>query len=397
MIDIWHQPEIAQVVQALHPLQVYLVGGAVRDLLLDRPIKDYDFLIDCQPEHLLSLKSALRQATGRTIIVLDAQRGILRVCQRDAEGLDLCARQGDTVPDDLARRDITFNAMALSAHGELLDPFGGEGDLAARQVRVTSPQVLSDDPLRVLRVFRLAATLGFDLDSETVEQLRHAAPGLQRIAGERIQEEMLRFLASTNASLVTALLDVHVPEAIWNRRESSADGLLRDWCAAHPADEPRPLATALSLLAALLFPRAKNEPDQLTERIKLSRRQARFLEGWWAGRTLLQSRSPDQWTSRGIYTLYQTAKESLPHLLEFAVLDSFAPGIPIVLAERILSAPQGELRPDPLPISGRDLCQYHSRPPGPWLGPFIKELETAWACREYNDISSLLEHSAKYL
>lgn len=402
MIDIWHQPEIAQVVQALQPLEVYLVGGAVRDLLLGRPIKDYDFLIDCEPDHLLSLKPTLKQATGRTVVVLDAQRGILRVCQRDAEGLDLCARQGETVQEDLARRDITFNAMALSAHGELLDPFGGEGDLAARQVRVTSPQVLQDDPLRVLRAFRLAATLGFDLDSETVEQLRHAAPGLQRIAGERIREEMLRFLASIDRRLTTHLRQSEVTLALFRIGEFPWGPLVQDWCDQRPAGEPLPRSThtTLSVLAAILWFEAAVGPeraDQLTNRIKLSRQQVRFLQSWWDGARLLHYYHPQAWTTRAVHALHKTAADSLPHLLEFAVLDTFAPGIPIALADRILNAPQGELRPEPLPLSGRDLCQHHSRPPGPWLGPLIKELETAWACREYNDIPTLLQHSATFL
>lgn len=401
--EIWRQPEIATVVRALEPLEVYLVGGAVRDLWLDRPLKDYDFLIDVEPAQLLALRSAIKQATGVTVIVLDAERGILRVCYRDSEGLDLCARQGASIDRDLARRDITFNAMAYSAHGQLLDPFGGAADLQARRVRPTSPGVLRDDPLRVLRCLRLAATLGFELEEEVVEQLRQAAPGLKRIAGERIGDELLRFLASVNGALVRAFERSDVALAIWGLGDFPWSAMLEDWCDARPADEalPRSPETALSLLAAILWFDAalgQERADELTERIKLSRQQTRFLHSWWAGHRLLTGTRPEDWTLRGLYALHKLAGESLEYLLEFAVLDSFFPiPVPSALARRILDAPRAEFRPDPLPIGARELCQYWSREPGPWLGRALKELEIAWACREHDDIPALLEHSAKFV
>lgn len=402
--EIWSQPEIASVVHALAPLEVYLVGGAVRDLWLGRPLKDYDFLIDVEPSQLLSLRPAIKQATGATVIVLDAERGILRVCYRDSEGLDLCARQGESIDRDLARRDITFNAMAFSAHGQLLDPFGGAADLAARRVRPTSPQVLSDDPLRVLRCLRLAATLDFELEPETVEQMRLAAPGLRGVAGERIGDELLRFLASLHGELAQSFQQSEVALAIWGLGNSPWSPMLEEWCRARPSSEslPRSPQSALSLLAAILWSEAATGPekaDQLTERIKLSRQQVRFLESWWAGHRMLQARALDhEWTTRGIHALTRLAGESLEHLLEFAVLESYTPApIPRQLAQRILAAPGQELRAEPLPIGGRELCQYWSREPGPWLGRVLKELESAWACREYDDVPGLLEHSETYL
>ena len=173
--EVWQRPEVRVILETLRPLEMYLVGGAVRDLLLDRPVKDFDFLVDCTAEQMLALMAPLKAAAGVTVIPLDRERGILRVCYRDSEGVDLAARQGATVGDDLARRDVTFNAMALGSDGELLDPFDGRADLERRVVRATSAGVLESDPLRVLRCVRLAATLDFELEEGTRGMLPVAA------------------------------------------------------------------------------------------------------------------------------------------------------------------------------------------------------------------------------
>jgi tRNA nucleotidyltransferase/poly(A) polymerase len=434
---IWQQPEFVTIVAALHPLGVYLVGGAVRDLLLKRPVKDFDFLVDCEPDQLLALKPQIKAATGSTVIVLDGERGILRVCQRDSEGLDLAARQGPTVEKDLARRDVTFNAMALASDGTLLDPFGGSTDLASGLVKVTSPGVLQDDPLRVLRCLRLAATLHFTLDAGTRSQLAQHAPGLSRVAGERIGEELQRFLAYAGWDLMEEYRQAAICTAIWGEKAAVWGAgesripwdWLEQWWTARPEQEwlPRPPTTVLSILGALLSPFPLDQP-KLMERLKLSKAQSKYLTAWWAGLSSLRERHPS--TRREVFHLLKLAGESLDGLLSFAVLpglaepasprdpgrspsgdlggnlsqagtslgpaESFTRPVSEELAERLRKAAsgEGELRLDPLPLGGEELCRHWDREPGPWLGVALRELAAVWACREENDVDGLLNRRA---
>ena len=399
---VWSQPEVQAVVETLEPFEVYLVGGAVRDLVLGRPVKDFDFLVDCEPQALLARKSALRKATGFTVIVLDGQRGILRVCCRDSEGLDLAARQGDSVLRDLARRDVTFNAMAIASNGSLLDPFLGRDDIARGLVRVTAAGVLQDDPLRVLRCLRLAAQLDFALEAGTREYLRQYAPGLERVAGERIWEELQRFLEHAHWHLIADFRDADVASAIWAGQVPGWDGALIPWAWLEQWWSTRPAMLGapdlvLAPLAAMLLPfRAQAEP--LAWRLRMSKAHSRYLKAWWAGHRALRSAFPT--TSREVLEVVKQAGESLPGLLSFAVLSGFG-SLPLSggLAERLLRAAsgEGELRLAPLPLGGEELCAHFGRPPGAWLGGLLAELQAAWACREAQNVSRLLAHAEAYL
>jgi tRNA nucleotidyltransferase/poly(A) polymerase len=407
---IWGRPDVARIVSALQPLPVYLVGGALRDLLLGRPVKDFDFLVDCQPSALLALQGALKSALGCTVIVLDDRRGILRACFRDSREVDLAARQGATVAEDLARRDVTFNAMALSCQGDLLDPFGGRADLAASQVRVTAPQVLRDDPLRVLRCLRLAACLDFDLEGRTREAMSDAVTGLRQVAGERIFEELRRFLSHARWEQMEDLRALGILSTLWP--QADPDLFLWTWLGqwwrarSSPAEldgpaetpgGPAPLQASdplseeqvLSVLAALLLPFCALA-EVMLDRLKASNAQVRYLKQWWAGAALLGSGHPT--TAPAILGLLDRAGDSLPGLLSFAVLPAFSNPLPTALARRIAlaAAGEGELRLSAMPVNGDDLCRHYQRPPGPWLGTMLTQLRVAWACRQAETASELL-------
>lgn len=404
--DFWQIPEIQAILRTV-AVPTYLVGGAVRDLLLGRSVKDFDFLVDCAPRDLLDLRGPLQEATGRTVIVLDEQRGYLRVCQRgsdgdaSSEGVDLAAREGDTVQADLTRRDITFNAMALSPSGEILDPFDGQEDLKKQRVKVTAPQVLEDDPLRVLRVLRIAAELSFSIEPDTLRALSDFAPGLSRVAGERIGEELFRFLANTDVWLLRAFVEANVHGAIWEDFPLPLPWLM-EWIVAREDAEqfPRTEDSVLSMLAAMLVPVGEEDPDrgeELLKRIKPSRAQIRFVRQWWRGCASLRAGLPD--TAREIHALGKLAGDSLPGLVQFAVLPTSELKFRPALAGRLRVAltGRGELSTDPLPLGGTELSQYWAREPGPWLKPLLDELEAAWACREVSDVVALLDHSGEWL
>jgi tRNA nucleotidyltransferase/poly(A) polymerase len=170
---------------------VWLVGGAVRDVLLGREVADLDAVVEGDGE---AVAAALARGLGARLVRLGGDRfGALRVVARDGE-VDLWPLAGATIESDLARRDFTVNAIAIDAvTGSVLDPFGGLDDLSARRLRATRATVFEEDALRVVRLARFAATLpGFSAEPGTVARSRAAAPGLAAIPGERIRAELER-------------------------------------------------------------------------------------------------------------------------------------------------------------------------------------------------------------
>jgi len=174
-----------------------VVGGTVRDALLGRTDADVDLAV---ARGALPLAERIAARLGATPVVLDAARGAARVAAPGVQ-LDLSDFRAPTLEGDLAARDFTVNALAadlgrLLAAGRapLVDPTGGLADLRARRLRLAGPGALDDDPLRVLRGVRLEATLGMRLTPASARALRAAAPGLARVAAERVSEELSALL-----------------------------------------------------------------------------------------------------------------------------------------------------------------------------------------------------------
>jgi poly(A) polymerase-like protein len=169
--------------------EAWVVGGAVRDELLGLPVVDLD--IACQePEP--TARAYARRAAG-TVFPLSAQHGGWRVALRDGRTIDFTPLHGGSIESDLATRDFTANAIAVPlAGGDLFDPYDGRGDIGRRLLRVVSPRVFDEDPLRLLRAVRLEDELGFRLDPEAERLVRKRALLAGRPAGERILDELLR-------------------------------------------------------------------------------------------------------------------------------------------------------------------------------------------------------------
>ena len=186
--------------QVLGEHQCWVVGGAVRDELLGAaPSTDLDLVIagDVAPA-----ARALARAAGAKAFSLSDDFGAWRVVAR-ARGwqADLNPLRGESLTADLLLRDFTINAIARPlAGGELIDPLGGARDLAARRLRIVAPTSLSDDPLRALRLVRLACELELEADPQAREAARAAAPGLARISSERVYAELRRVIATDRAA-----------------------------------------------------------------------------------------------------------------------------------------------------------------------------------------------------
>ncbi|MGD9496835.1 MAG: CCA tRNA nucleotidyltransferase [Armatimonadota bacterium] len=179
----------------------YLVGGAVRDLLLGRPVSDWDVA----GHGMIELARRFAHAQHLRLVLLHEDFPTARVIlhPRDPQGfVDLVELRAPTIEDDLRARDFTVNAIAWDVRGadHLVDPTGGLADLQRGIVRSPSREVLVSDPLRALRAFRFAAELGFVIEPQTGGWLAELAPRVWEVAGERIGQELTRLFAGPRAA-----------------------------------------------------------------------------------------------------------------------------------------------------------------------------------------------------
>jgi tRNA nucleotidyltransferase (CCA-adding enzyme) len=197
-------PELAAVREAATE-PVYLVGGAVRDLLLGGGRADIDLVVEGDAAELAARLGA---------DVVSHERFATAKVALDGHEVDIAAARSETYPHpgalpvvepatgveaDLARRDFTINAMAIPLHGEsrLIDPHGGRSDLSTGLLRVLHPESFRDDPTRALRAARYASRFGFELEHETAALLRGADLGT--VSADRREAELLRLAGEEEA------------------------------------------------------------------------------------------------------------------------------------------------------------------------------------------------------
>ena len=194
--------------EALAGERAWLVGGAVRDRLLGRADATLDLDVAVDADVGRAARAVARATRGAAFELSDAFGGWRVVAPDRTWQVDLSPLQGDSLEDDLAARDLTINAMAEPlAGGELVDPHGGVGDLARRRLRMVSPRAFAADPLRVLRIARLAVELGFDADPDTVAAARSHAAAVAGVAQERVFAELRRLVTSDAAVRGLGLMD----------------------------------------------------------------------------------------------------------------------------------------------------------------------------------------------
>lgn len=188
---------------------IWLTGGAVRDQILDRPIIDLDFAVEGQARRLARQVASL---LGGDYYELDAERDVGRVllpASRGRVSLDFARLRGGSIQADLAARDFTLNAMAVSPETpeRVLDPTGGLQDLRDRRLRLAGPTAIEDDPLRALRGVRLATELDLRIEPQTLARIRNASGALARVSAERIRDEWMRVLQADRPGRPIRLLD----------------------------------------------------------------------------------------------------------------------------------------------------------------------------------------------
>lgn len=194
-----------------------LAGGCVRDSLLGRRPSDWDIASSASPEEVLALfPRCVPTGIKHGTVTVMSGGGSVEVTAFRAEGGYSDHRRPDSVSfgcpleADLARRDLTVNAMAMDAAGEITDPFGGRDDLRRRLLRcVGEPERRFDeDALRMLRTVRFSAQLGFDIEPRTLEAIRALAHLASGLSAERVRDELLKTLRSPAPGLVWQLVDL---------------------------------------------------------------------------------------------------------------------------------------------------------------------------------------------
>lgn len=207
--------------------RAYLVGGCVRDMCMGVAPQDYDVATSALPEQVLALFPAAIPTGlqhGTVTVVTEVRRCEVTTFRTDGDYADHRHPTAVTftgkLEDDLSRRDLTVNAMAMDCKGNILDPFGGRQDLQKKLLRcVGDPeQRFAEDALRIMRTLRFAATLSFAIEEQTARAMEQRKDDLAAIAAERLREEMAKLLCGQNVCPVLLgwpqILGVFLPEVL---------------------------------------------------------------------------------------------------------------------------------------------------------------------------------------
>ena len=341
------------------PLGSALVGGAVRDSLLKRLGKrpDIDFVV---PENAIKLAKKLASSLGATCVVLDAERDIARLIYK-GWSFDLAKQIGNSLEEDLWKRDFTLNAIALTfgPNPKLVDPTGGIADLQQKRLVAVSEKNLVVDPLRCLRGLRLMVELDLLLDHQTRIFINTYSSLLQKVAPERIQSELNRIVCIENAE-----------DAIFLLRETN---ILEPW--SNPCDEAASIAlnanafTPSELTLALPLARLTNLlSDCGLIQLRFSRRicqRCRLLRKW---RKCNDGNAFRTLSEENLLQLHQDLENDLPAL----ILD-------LSLNDQKVWLNRWRDLQDPLfhpscPVDGNILQEFLGVSGGPQLGALIQHL-----------------------
>ncbi|KKU26843.1 MAG: tRNA adenylyl-/cytidylyl-transferase [Microgenomates group bacterium GW2011_GWC1_46_16] len=223
--------------------EAWIVGGAVRDLLLEIPAYDWDVTTNATPEQIQPLFTecfydneygTVKVAGKHVRKQFGLDEGIINedvlydiTTYRTEFGYSDKRRPdkvvwGKTVEEDLLRRDFTINAMAMKTNGEMVDPYGGKKDLEQKLIRAVGDPTerFTEDALRILRAIRIASQLGFAIEEKTLAALQAKVPNLKEISWERIGAEMMKLLATQHAAdgvimmAGTGILEIVIPELL---------------------------------------------------------------------------------------------------------------------------------------------------------------------------------------
>lgn len=390
-----------------------LAGGCVRDRLMGVPPTDYDVATNATPEQTTSVFRAQGQKViptgidhGTVTVVAPAGPIEVTTLRRDVttDGRRAQVAFGQSFDADAERRDFTINAMFEDARGEIFDVCGGKIDLAAKRLRFVGEATtrIREDYLRIMRLFRFWAKLGFTPVPDTLEAIAAEKAGLLSISQERTTSELLKTLGgaaagpAVHAMHATGVWDLVMPEL--NRAAPGPRAPLPEafWTMLAPVPPARRGLAALA--ATCLWEWTVRDPGAwqgLAERLRLARAQARAL-AWFPALTQRLAH-PGSETADLLLLAEECDHHAGPDSLEtllgptLAALGELgAPAVqPLVPQLRLLcrtDAVHGHRRRNTLPVSGKDVMAHLGLMPGPELGQALEEmrrsyLNGAWTSR----------------
>ena len=386
---------------SLLPSSAYLVGGAVRDALLNRKgaYLDLDFVL---PENAVEIADKIARQYQQGFVVLDEQRQIARVIFPQGT-VDFALQSGDSLEKDLQRRDFTINAIAYNWHQQkLIDPLGGLQDLQQGLIKMVSSDNLKDDPLRLLRAYRQASQLDFVIEPETRKAICSLTGLLTQVAAERVQTELNYLLANTQDSqwLIAA----------------GEDGLLQPWLTElnqekfQQLQQIKAIADSLAqqysnsifnqsdLLSfaklATLVSQAPEQAELELLQLKYSRAQLKIVLGIVKYLPQLQALTIEL-TLREQYFFFLATKEFFPILIILAIATEVKPNLLTPLIESYLNPDNKIAHPQPL-INGQKLIQSLNLKPSPLIGKLLIEVQIAQGEGKIKTANEALQF-AKYL
>lgn len=359
-----------------HGFEAYFVGGSVRDYVIGKPISDVDIATSALPDEVMRIfphHVPIGLEHGTVLVLQDGLSYEVTTFRTEAEYDDF--RRPSYVSfvrsleEDLKRRDFTMNAIAMTANGDMIDPFGGQEAIHHKQIQtVGNPhERFREDALRMMRGVRFVSTLGFHLSDETKQAIQEHTGLLVHIAIERIAVEFEKLLLGEGVRQALLLLAetglyAYLPY-FEQKKEQIASAAAYNWGIIQSNEE----AWALLLRAV----KAENA-DALLRKWKLSNKKIHTITSILH---CLTQRENSHWNDK---LLYQSGEEIS------------------IMTERVVSALKGEQpnieyvqnlykklpihsRKD-LAVTGTDLLQWTGKQGGPWLAAAIEQLEHEVVC-----------------
>ena len=175
----------------------YLVGGSIRDLLIERAPSDYDIVVLRFPEKYASdLASRIR---GHVVKIGKQNQMVFRVVSGE-NIFDISVISGKTIEDDLSKRDFTLNAICYDLYSKtFIDPFGGIKDILSKRIRMVSKEVFKNDPVRLIRAYRIGAMLDFEIEHETEKSISNDVKLIAKSAVERVKAELFKIFSTSKS------------------------------------------------------------------------------------------------------------------------------------------------------------------------------------------------------
>jgi len=408
---------VIKVLQTLErdKFEAFVVGGAVRDLLTNVPVTDWDFTTNATPEQIQKLfpDSFYDNRFGTVGVKFDEQ--VLEITTYRSESGYSDRRRpdrvkwGKTIAEDLTRRDFTVNAMALTDKLEIIDPFHGQKDLKQKIIRAVgqADKRFNEDALRMLRAIRIASQLGFLIEPKTLEAIVKNSALIKQISAERVRDELLKIIASPfpkeglqlmfNAGLLAHIL----PELIATRGVDQAGHHTKDvWNHSLDSLAASPSAETIVRLATLLHDigkpvvKSSREGKEITfynhevvgarmaktiaRRLKLSKKQTDLL--WLLVRWHMFQYEPKM-TDKAIRRfITRVGRENINKMIQLRVGDRVGGGSQASswrlreFQERIKQVLYKPFDINDLKVDGTDAMNILNIKPGPKVGKILKKI-----------------------